>query len=134
MTSKNGGQTILVVDDILETLDGIESLLRRDGYLVETARDERDAADKACLNQPDLMLVSLDGEISDVIAAAGRIRTRAAPNKNLPVIIFCVGEIKEGNEAAVGQNIYLAHPDNFNQLREFISRLLSGFSNAAQNL
>ncbi len=129
---KNGGQLILVVDDVEETLDGIEALLKHDGYRVYAARDERDATDKARFNSPDLMLVSLDGEIADVIAAAGRIRRQAGLNDNLPIIIFCVGDLKEGDEAAAGHNIYLAHPDNFNQLRRFIARLLLCFPSAAQ--
>ncbi len=129
---KNGGQTILVVDDVAETLDGIEALLTRDGYRICAARDERDAADKARLNSPDLMLVSLDGEVSDIIIAANRIRECAGFDSNLPIVIFCVGELEEGCESAVENNIYLAHPDNFNQLRDFIARLLMRFPSRAQ--
>jgi CheY-like chemotaxis protein len=121
---KNDGQTILVVDDIEETLDGIKELLTSDGYRVYAARDERDAAEKARLNSPDLMLVSLDGEVADIVVAAKRIRSLAGLKDELPIIIFCVGELKEGYEVSVEPNIYLAHPDNFNQLRDFISRLL----------
>lgn len=128
---KNNGQTILVVDDVEETLDGIKALLEHDGYRVSAARDEQDAAHKARFNSPDLMLVSFDGKITDVIAVARRIRARGGLNKNLPIIIFCVGELKEGGESAVGHNIYLAHPDNFNQLRDFIARLLPRFPMAA---
>ena len=129
---KNGGQTILVVDDVEETLDGIEVLLKRDGYCINAARDEQDAAHKMRFNSTDLMLVSLDGEIADVIAVARRIRASAGSNKNLPIIIFCVGEIKEGSETAVGHNIYLSHPDNFDQLRAFIASLLLRFPSVAQ--
>ncbi len=128
---KNGGQTILVVDDVEETLDGIKALLEHDGYRVNAARSEQDAVDKSRLGSPDLMLVSLDGEIADVIAAAKVIRRRAAPNKNLPIIIFCVGELKDGGESAAGHNVHLAHPDNFNQLRDLIARLLLHFPSAA---
>ena len=130
---KNGGEKILVVDDVVETLDGIEALLRRDGYRIEVARDELEATKKAHFSSPDLMLVSLEGEVADVIAAAGRIRRQVALKENLPIIIFCVGELKEGNEVCFGENIYLAHPDNFNQLRGFINRLLVKFSKAALN-
>lgn len=121
---KNDGQTILVVDDVEETLDGIKEMLTRDGYRVYAARDERDAADKARLNLPDLMLVSLEGKAAGIIVAASRIRACAGLDDDLPIIIFCVGEIKEGSETAVGDNIYIARPDNFNQLRDFISHLL----------
>ncbi len=121
---KNDNQTILVVDDVEETLDGIKELLTSDGYLVYAARDERDAADKARLSSPDLMLVSLEGEAADIIVTASRIRACAGLDDDLPIIIFCVGELKEGYEVSVEPNIYLAHPDNFNQLRDLIARLL----------
>lgn len=121
---KNDNQTILVVNDVEETLDGIKEMLTSDGYRVYAARDERDAADKARLGSPDLMLVSLDGEVADNIAAAIRIRACAGCGNDLPIIIFCVGELKEGNEVSVEPNIYLARPDNFNQMREFIARHL----------
>ncbi len=129
---KNDGQTILVVDDVEETLDGIKEMLTSDGYRVYAARDERDAADKARLSSPDLMLVSLEGEVADIIVAASRIRACAGLDDNVPIIIFCVGEIKEGSETAVGDNIYLAHPDNFNQLRDLIASLLLRFPSRAR--
>jgi len=129
---KNECQTILVVDDVEETLDGIEALLKHDGYCIEAARNELEAMDKARFNSPDLILISLDGKITDVIAVARRIRASAGSNKNLPIIIFCVGELKEGGESAAGDNIYLAHPDNFNQLRDLIARLLLRFPSRAQ--
>ncbi len=129
---KNGGQTILVVDDVEETLDGIKEMLTSDGYRVFAARDERDAADKARLSSPDLMLVSLEGEAADIIVAASRIRARAGLDDDLPIIIFCVGELKEGSETVVGHNIHLAHPDNFNQLRDLIASLLLRFPSVAQ--
>jgi hypothetical protein len=40
------------------------------------------------------------------------------------VVIFCMEEIGEGNEVAIGQNVYVTRPDNFNQLRSLIARLL----------
>lgn len=124
---RTGGQKILVVDDVVETLDGIEILLRHDNYCVATARNVRDAVMKARIAAPDLMLVSLEGELAEVVAAAEHIRRRTVLQNKLPVIIFCVGEVTEGGETCIGENIYLAHPDNFDQLREFISELLIEF-------
>ena len=124
---KNGGRKILVVDDVAETLDGIEILLERDGYRITTARTVRDAIFKAGINVPDLLLISLEGKVADVINVAKRIRQRTSLKNDLPVIIFCVGELPEGGETTVGQNIYLACPDNFDQLRDFISHLFVEF-------
>lgn len=128
----NKKRTILVVNDVEPTRKGIETLLARDGYHVEAASGEGDAANAARRRQPELLLVTLNGEIEDVIKSVCRIRERAALSENAPAIIFCVGELKEGDEINVGRNIHLSHPDNFNQLRFLISRLLQS-ETAAQN-
>ena len=59
---------ILVVEDVHETRDGIEKLLKADGYRVALARDERDAIESAHRTRPDLILVSLAGLPLDVVA------------------------------------------------------------------
>jgi CheY-like chemotaxis protein len=120
----DAGLTILVVDDIEETRDGIEKLLKVDGYCVEAARYERDAIERAGLKHPDLILVSLGGPPLDVLATARHIRQRAELDENVPVVVFCAGDVEEGDEVDTGQNVYLTQPDNFNQLRNLLARLL----------
>jgi two-component system response regulator MprA len=115
---------ILVVEDIAETRDGIEKLLKADGYRVAVARDERDAIESAQLRSPDLILVSLAGLQSEVILTARRIRERAGVGEQVPVVVFCVEGIGEGGEVAIGQNVHITQPDNFNQLRSLLSRLM----------
>jgi two-component system response regulator MprA len=117
--------TILVVEDIEEARDGIEKLLKVDGYYVKAARDEQDAVESALRNQPDLILVSLAGSSRDVIKTARYIRERAELGKNVPVVIYCMmEEVGEGAEVAIGQNVFVTRPDNFDQLRSLIARLL----------
>ena len=115
---------ILVVEDIQETREGIEKLLNADGYLVAVARDERDAIQSARLQRPNLILVSLAGLAREVIAAARRIRERAEVGENVPIVVFCVEEIAEGEELAIGQDVHVTRPDNFDQLRSLLIRLL----------
>ena len=115
---------ILVVEDIAETRDGIEKLLKADGYCVAVARDERDAIESAQLRSPDLILVSLAGLQSEVILTARRIRERAGVGEQVPVVVFCVEGIDKGGEVAIGQNVHITQPDNFNQLRSLLSRLM----------
>jgi len=115
---------ILVVEDVAETRDGIEKLLQADGYCVAVARDERDATESATRQRPDLLLVSLAGLPPEVIATARRIRERANIGESVPVVVFCVDEIGEGDEVAIGHNVHVTRPDNFNQLRSLLSRLL----------
>lgn len=116
---------ILVVEDVHETRYGMETLLMTDGYRVSLARDEADAIENVQLRPPDLILVSLPGLPRDVVLAATRIREGADAGEQVPVVIFCVEGIEEGDEIAIGQNIHLTLPDNFNQLRGLLSRLLT---------
>ena len=116
---------VLVAHDVEETRDGIEALLTSDGYTIVTARNEADAVARARRRRPDLMLVSFEGVAVDVILSAARIRQRAGLGNEIPVVIFCVPIIDEGAEVALGNNVYITRPDNFDQLRGFIARLLS---------
>lgn len=132
--NKSGTQLIiLVVEDVHETRDGIEKLLNADGYHVAVARDEPDAIKSALLETPDLILVSLAGLPSEVILTARRIRDSARAGDALPVIVFCVEGIADGDEVAMGGNVHITRPDNFNQLRRLIARLLrEGSKDAVQ--
>jgi len=115
---------VLVVEDVAETRDGIEKLLKADGYRVALARDELDAIESARRQCPDLILVSLAGLPSEVIVTARRIRERADVGEQVPVVVFCIEGIGQGGEVAIGQNVHITQPDNFNQLRTLLSRLL----------
>lgn len=114
---------ILVVEDVHETSDGIERLLKADGYRVALSRDELEAIQSAQLTRPDLILVSLTGLSGEVIATVRRIREQAAVGDQIPMV-FWVEDIDEGEEVAIGKNIYLTRPDSFNQLRGLLAHLL----------
>jgi len=123
--------TILVVEDVHETRDGIEKLLMTDGYCVALARNERDAIESAQRTRPDLILVSLAGSSHEVVFSARSIRQRAEVEERVPVVVFCIEGIDEGDEVEIGENVHLTRPDNFNQLRSLIARLLNKISIAA---
>lgn len=114
----------------------MEKLLTSDGYRVSLARDETDAIENVQQKCPDLILVSLPNSPNDVILAAKRIRKAADGGEQVPVVIFCIDgkSIGEGDEIAVGQNIHLTLPDNFNQLRGLLSRLLKSPSQRAASI
>ena len=67
---------ILVVEDVAETRDGIEKLLKADGYRVAVARDERDAIESVQRQHPALILVSLAGLPSEVIISSSFATTK----------------------------------------------------------
>lgn len=115
---------ILVVEDIHETRDGIEKLLKADGYRVALARDEPDAIESVTLRTPDLILLSLAGLPQEVISSACRIRDSAETERRVPIVVFCIDGIDQGDEIAIGQNVHVTRPDNFNQLRDLLGRLL----------
>jgi len=118
------GPIILVTDDVEETRDGIEKLLTAGGYRVLAARNEADAVEKARRQRPDLILVSLSGRADAMIESGRRIRDGAGLGDEVPVVVFCVQTVSQGAELAVGHNLYATRPDNFDQLRAFIGRLL----------
>ena len=121
---------ILVVEDVHETRDGIEKLLKLDGYRVVAARDELDGIESAQRQRPDLILVSLAGTPSEVLICGPRIRESAA-GEEVPIVGFDFDEIATGAEVAIGKNVHIIYPDNFNQLRSLLSRLLRRITRAA---
>ena len=115
---------VLVVENDEETRDGIEALLTADGYGVEAARSEEDAVTRALRCCPVLILVSLAGRPEEVVAAAVRVRRRAELDATVPVVVWSVHTIDEGAEVALGRNVFVTRPDNFDQLRGFIGRVM----------
>ena len=96
-----------------------------DGYTLALARDERDAIESAQRTRPDLILISLAGSPDEVVLSARSIRERADVGERVPVVVFCIEGIDEGDEVEIGENVHLTRPDNFNQLRSLIARLLN---------
>jgi CheY-like chemotaxis protein len=123
--AERAAATILVVADVEEIRVGIEHLLTADGYRIDLARSEADAIDRATRRRPSLVLLSLDAAPFELIAAATRIRQRARVGIEIPVVIFSVPTLAEGEEVAIGRNVHLTRPDNFNQLRRLMARLLA---------
>jgi CheY-like chemotaxis protein len=122
-TAENGRTCILVVDDVEEVRDGLQSLLESDGYQVEAARSEKRAIECAIRNPPQLILVNLAGSPEEVIAAARRIGQSGGPEGRVPIVLFCIEGIEE-SEVALGGSVYGTRPDNFNDLRQLLQRLL----------
>ena len=131
MDKNNTNPIILVVEDVQETREGIKKLLLADGYRIALARDEEDGIESARRQRPDLILVSLAGLPREVIGSARRIRQNAAIGEDVPVVVFCIDEIAQGDEVAIGENLHVTRPDNFGQLRSLLARLLQRIPKAA---
>ena len=117
-------RVIMVIEDIEETCHGIERLLTSDGYSVVIAKDEPEAILKARLTPPDLILMSLGVETIRLLAVAERIRKCSKLKAEVPIVLFCVSTVEEGAEVEASHHIYLTRPDNFDQLRRLLCRLL----------
>ena len=115
---------ILVLEDVEETGFLIDKMLKGNGYRVSLARNEEDAIMRARIQSPDLILMSLDLGPELLLAAAHRIRQEAGLSQDVAIVIFCVPTIPQGAEMEVGKNVYVTRPDNFNQLRGLLHRLL----------
>lgn len=115
---------ILVVENVYETPAGIDTLLKADGYRMTLASAEPEAINITRLERPDLILVSGSTLPDNVLVKARRVRKEASVDDAIPVVVFCAQDISEGEEVAIGGNVYLTNPDNFNQLRSLIARLL----------
>jgi CheY-like chemotaxis protein len=115
---------ILIVEDVQETRDAIKELLKHDGYWVDPVRDEDEAVDRIQRNHPDLILISLEGAPEQVISTAQRIREGGCLTQQTPIVIFSLAAVPEGAEEELGENIYVTAPDNFNQLRALLARVL----------
>jgi two-component system KDP operon response regulator KdpE len=117
-------QIILVLEDIEETAYLIEKMLKGNGYSVSLARTEEDAIFRGRSQSPDLILMSLGLGPERLLATAHRIRRQAGLSQDVAIVIFCIPTIPEGAEMEVDKNVYVTRPDNFNQLRELLHRLL----------
>ena len=115
---------ILVVEDVYETRAGIDTLLKANGYRVVFATADGEAIASTRPEPPDLILVSGAGLPNNVLVKVGRMRKESAVGEDVPVVVFCAQDIPEGEEVAIGGNVYLTNPDNFNQLRSLVARLL----------
>ncbi|HSE22165.1 MAG TPA: hypothetical protein VLB68_10920 [Pyrinomonadaceae bacterium] len=115
---------ILVVEDVYETRAGIDTLLKANGYRVALASAKGEAINSTRPERPDLVLVSGSALPENVLVNVGRIRKEAGVGDEIPVVVFCAQDVNEGEEVAIGGNVYLTNPDNFNQLRSLVARLL----------
>lgn len=120
----NARTRFLVVDEDQEVLDGIEKLLGKDGYAIDTAGSEARAVECAQRNPPRLVLLSLDQSRKEAVAMARRIRTEGQLNPRVPIVLFGAEWLAEGEEVSLEDNVFATQPDNFNQLRTFLARLL----------
>src|SRR5260370_16529888 len=88
MKENKTGAIILVVEDVEEIRDGIEELLRSNGYGIEAARDEAGAVRRARRRHPNLILISSAGPQADLIGSGRPIPHPPELSAEAPVLFF----------------------------------------------
>ena len=125
INTNNCGRIVLVVEDVEETRDGIKALLDADGYCVKVARDETSAVLSAQSETPDLILLSLGGKKNDLVATAARMRLEVGSADEIPIVVFCADGVLEGAEIELEPALFLISPENWQQLKSLLARLLT---------
>ena len=125
--NRNGGRTVLIVDDLPDNLILLSLQLQGMGYRVVTATNGEDAVSVAGLARPDLVLMDIAMPQQDGLAATRRIRENPDLH-GLPVIALTAFDTEGFRQAAfdAGFDGYLTKPIDFERLRNLMEMLLSG--------
>jgi hypothetical protein len=73
-------------------------------------------------------LISLGGAPQRVLSGAQRIRSEAGLDLRTPIVVLSISTVPEGSELHIGEEVYVTLPDNFNQLRALLTRLMKAGS------
>lgn len=127
MGDKDGGRTILLVDDDDEVRSALRRGLEREGFRVVAALDERDGVERGSHESPDLILMEL-GRVPprEALAAGRRVRAGAGISAEVPVVAYAnnAGEVaREGEAVEVSPREYVVLPEDTEQLVGWLRRL-----------
>jgi len=112
---------ILVVDDEASARGGLEKLLRQSGYIVDTAKDGKDALALAADHPPEVVVTDLKMPEMDGMTLLGKLREL---DPDIPVIVATAfGDVASAVAAMrAGASDYLTKPVDFDALLVAIER------------
>lgn len=118
---------VLVVDDTQDNLVLISLAVQEMNCRVVTAVNGEDALTVALLAEPDLILMDIAMPKVDGIEATRLIRQQAKL-RDVPIVILSAFDSESFRQRAIeaGVNGYFTKPVDFERLRQFIQKLLSG--------
>jgi CheY-like chemotaxis protein len=118
---------VLVVDDTNDNLVLISLAVQEMNCRVVTAVNGEDALAVALLAEPHLILMDIAMPVLDGIEATRLIRQQEKL-KDVPIVILSAFETDAFRQKAIeaGVNGYFTKPVDFERLRQFIQKLLSG--------
>jgi len=112
---------ILVVDDEASARSGLEKLLKQSGYIVDTAKDGKEALAIVAEHPPELVVTDLKMPEMDGMALLAKLRES---DRDLPVIVATAfGDVSSAVAAMrAGASDYLTKPIDFEALLVAIER------------
>jgi CheY-like chemotaxis protein len=129
MSAPSPSPLILVVEDFDDAREMYRDYLEFSGFRVETARDGREAIDKATKIQPDLILMDLSLPGIDGWEATRILKASAETSHLLIVALSAHALAAEGDRArAAGCDGFIAKPCLPSDLVEEIGHYLKGHS------
>jgi DNA-binding response OmpR family regulator len=129
MSGQEPRHTIFLVEEDDETRHVLRANLQDEGYRVLPAVDEEDALDRVGDGGPraDLLLINLVGKTPEAALAVGRrIRARAEYDGHTPLVVMAekFGPDVAGTDVNMGGNDWITYPEDHDQLRKLLARLL----------
>jgi two-component system response regulator HydG len=112
---------VLVVDDEASARSGLEKLLRQSGYVVDTAKDGKEALALVAENSPEVVLTDLKMPEMDGMTLLAKLRES---DRDLPVIVATAfGDVTSAVAAMrAGASDYLTKPIDIDALIVAIER------------
>ncbi len=132
-TRQEQRRTILLVEEDDDTRPVLKHNLQDDGYRVVVALDEEDALGRVEGGhvRADLILLNLVGKSpAEALEAGRRIRERAEYDGQTPLVVMAekYGPELEGTDVNTGGNDWVTYPEDHEQIRSLLSRLLDKLS------
>jgi len=130
MSGGENRRTILLVKEDDETRRVMKANLQTEGYRLLLALDEEDALDRVGGGgaEADLVLINLVGKEPEAALVAGRrIRAHAKYDGRTPLVVMAekYGKDLEGTDVNVSGNDWITYPEDHDQLRNLLARLLN---------
>ncbi|MDA8218034.1 MAG: response regulator [Dehalococcoidales bacterium] len=114
------GKAVLVVDDDIELLGMVETLLDWVGYRVIAAREGREALEKVAQEMPAMILLDMKMPGMDGWAFARAFRARYG--RLAPIVVLTAAEDARARAEEIGAEGYLGKPFEIEDLVRIVER------------
>ena len=120
------GKTILIADDEPYLIRSLSFVLKKEGYLVETAMDGLEALEKIRRLRPQLVFLDLQLPKMDGFEVCRQIKADTELRETYIIMLTAKGQDLDRQKGlAVGANEYLTKPFSPKELIKHLQSLLS---------